>query len=180
MELTHHREPRPAITEEIAAVRANGATAGRSVAAQLQVTGLRRRWLDACCCCAKAMLVASRRLASAQYVAGCLFNPKFICPGASGIVSLMQPMSPWNDELTHTIIACIIHVHNVLGPGFHERIYCRALRIELQKQGFAVELETHIPIRYDGKLIGSHRLDMLIQNSVIVEAKNVETLTNVH
>ena len=104
----------------------------------------------------------------------------FIGPVASWIFPRMQAMPSWNDELTHAIISCALHVHNTLGPGFHERIYCRALRIELQKRGFAVELETHIPIRYDGKLIGSHRLDMLIQNSVIVEAKNVDALTRVH
>lgn len=92
----------------------------------------------------------------------------------------MNGRQSWNDELTHTIIACVIRVHNVLGPGFVERIYRRALLIELRKHGLRVETEKNIPIHYDGHLIGRHLLDLLVEGEVIVELKTCEALSAAH
>ena len=83
-------------------------------------------------------------------------------------------------NLTEKIIQAIIRVHRTLGPGFLERIYHNALIIELNRQGLLVESEKQIDVYYETELIGTHRIDLLIENQVIVELKTVEALSGVH
>jgi GxxExxY protein len=78
------------------------------------------------------------------------------------------------------IIQCIIAVHNELGPGYSEKIYRRAMMIELTKQNLQFEIEKHIPIYYAGRVVGRHRLDILVDNQVIMELKTVEALNKKH
>ena len=85
-----------------------------------------------------------------------------------------------DDPLTHSIIDAIIHVHQVLGPGFGEIIYRRALVLELRKRGIAVAAEVEINVTYDGQTVGQYRLDLVVENRVIVELKAVEELAKVH
>jgi len=85
-----------------------------------------------------------------------------------------------NDPLTDRIIACIIRVHQRLGPGFLEGVYKRALLIELERHGLTTRTGQEIPIFYDGRLIGRHRLDMLVEKKVIIELKAVEALGKSH
>jgi GxxExxY protein len=89
-------------------------------------------------------------------------------------------MTYQQDHLTETIIQCIIRVHQILGPGFLESIYQKALRIELTRHCLHVETEKEIPIYYEKDEIGHHRLDMLIEDTVIVELKAVESLSRAH
>jgi GxxExxY protein len=102
-----------------------------------------------------------------------------------------SPLSPNNllisiqsmtnaSEITEKIINAIIRVHQTLGAGFLERIYHNALIIELTRQGLHVESEKQIEVYYESELIGTHRLDLLIDNQVIVELKTVEELAGVH
>jgi GxxExxY protein len=83
-------------------------------------------------------------------------------------------------QVTERIIKAIIKVHQTLGPGFLERIYHNALVIELTKQGHVVESEKDIPIYYEAELVGTHRLDVLVDGCVIVELKTVEELAGTH
>jgi len=83
-------------------------------------------------------------------------------------------------ELTGKIIECAIIIHKKLGPGFLESIYQTALPIELAKQGLEVETQKGIKIFYDGKEIGFHRLDLIINKEVIVELKTVKEFDNSH
>jgi GxxExxY protein len=84
------------------------------------------------------------------------------------------------DPLTHRIIEAIIRVHNVLGPGFLEAVYHRALGIELAKQGIPFATEVEIDIDYEGHPVGRHRLDLIVADRVIVELKTVEDLSRAH
>ncbi len=84
------------------------------------------------------------------------------------------------DVLTDRIIWCIIRVHQVLGPGFLESVYRRALVIELQKQGLATEVEHEVDVYYDGHEVGCHKLDLLVEKQVILELKTVECLNKAH
>jgi GxxExxY protein len=84
------------------------------------------------------------------------------------------------DKLTREIIESIIVVHSILGPGFAEQIYQRALAIELKKKGLRFATEAEIVIAYEGQPIGRHRLDFLIDDKVIVELKTVEELGKAH
>ena len=74
-------------------------------------------------------------------------------------------------QLTGRIIAAAIAVHKALGPGFLESIYENALSIELESQNLKFERQKLIPIFYGGRKIGEHRLDLLVEESVIVELK---------
>jgi GxxExxY protein len=82
--------------------------------------------------------------------------------------------------LTEIIIKCIIQVHKILGPGFLENIYRKALLIELKKNDLKVENEKEIQIFYKNELIGNHRLDILVEKKVIIELKTVENLHKMH
>lgn len=84
------------------------------------------------------------------------------------------------DELSHKIIKSAIEVHKKLGPGFLESIYQAALLIQLKKDGFIVEEQKEVTIYFDGKLIGIHRLDMVVNNQIIVELKAVEAFDESH
>ena len=84
------------------------------------------------------------------------------------------------DKLTERIIACIIEVHRWLGPGFRERVYQRALLIELSKRGLAAESEKRVVIHYDGQEVGGHRIDLIVENSVVLEVKTVDLIIKAH
>ncbi|MDB5086354.1 MAG: hypothetical protein JWR09_348 [Mucilaginibacter sp.] len=71
-------------------------------------------------------------------------------------------------------------VHNVLGNGFLEIIYQKALAIEMRKLGLNFEQEKEMPIFYDGELIGSRRVDFFVESVVMVELKAREQIENIH
>ncbi len=84
------------------------------------------------------------------------------------------------EELTERILGAAIEVHRRLGPGFLESIYHAALKIELRKRNIPYDSELSIPISYDGELIGDHRLDLLVEQEIVVELKAVRALTDAH
>ena len=75
------------------------------------------------------------------------------------------------EQLTGQIIAAAIEVHRALGPGFLEAIYENALALELNSRGLVIERQKVVPVTYRGTKVGEHRLDLLVQGSVIVELK---------
>ncbi len=83
-------------------------------------------------------------------------------------------------KLTGKIIECAITVHKKLGPGFLESIYQSALPMELMIQGLKVETQKEIKVFYDGKEIGLHRLDLVVERQVIVELKTVKAFDDSH
>ena len=84
------------------------------------------------------------------------------------------------NDLTHNIIGCAMQVHRVLGNGFQEVIYQRALAIELRKQGLSFVREMEMNIYYDGFDIGTRRVDFFVEDKVMVELKAIERLEDVH
>lgn len=84
------------------------------------------------------------------------------------------------DNLTGRIIECIIKVHQKLGPGFLENIYRKALIIELSNAGLKCESEKEIVVLYDNIEIGCHRLDVLVEDKVIMELKTVNEFGAAH
>jgi GxxExxY protein len=83
-------------------------------------------------------------------------------------------------ELTEQIIGCAMKVHSVLGPGFLESVYAKALTHELRKVGLKVECEKPISVRYDGVVVGEFSADKLVEEKVIVEEKAVQALVSAH
>lgn len=84
------------------------------------------------------------------------------------------------DGLTGEIIAAAIEVHKRLGPGFLESIYENALLIELKKKGLRVDQQIDIPIIYDGLEVGRHRLDLMVEDTIVVELKAIKGLDDIH
>jgi GxxExxY protein len=84
------------------------------------------------------------------------------------------------DDLTYKIIGCAMKVHSVLGNGFQEVIYQKALAIEMQKQGLGFQRELEMPLFYDEINIGSRRVDFLVEGKIMVELKAVIKLEEVH
>jgi GxxExxY protein len=78
------------------------------------------------------------------------------------------------NRLTERIIGCAIEVHRHMGPGLLESVYESAMCIELELAGLAHERQKVVPVVYKGHLIGEHRLDLLVEDAVIVELKSVE------
>ena len=85
------------------------------------------------------------------------------------------------NEISTEVIGCAIRVHRKLGPGLLESTYQKCLIYELIKIGLDVKSEVAQPIIYDNiKLKHGYRLDLLIDDKVVIELKATESLTNVH
>ena len=86
------------------------------------------------------------------------------------------------NDLSAMIIKAAISVHNGLGPGLLESVYGQCMVIELGKMGLKVDSEVRVPITYGGRTITDEgfRIDLLVEDSVIVELKSVETVQPVH
>ena len=79
------------------------------------------------------------------------------------------------------VIDAAVEVHRELGPGLLESAYQRCLEHELQDRGLEVRCEVPLPVQYKGRALeGGYRLDMLVENAVIVENKTVEELLPIH
>lgn len=85
-----------------------------------------------------------------------------------------------NSELTGKIIGCAMKVHSELGNGFQEVIYQRCLDIEMRKQGLIFSRELEMSIYYSGELVGTRRVDFLVNDSVMVEIKALSKLEDQH
>jgi GxxExxY protein len=85
------------------------------------------------------------------------------------------------DQISREILDSAYKVHSKLGPGLLESAYRTCLSYELQKKGLKVEEEKPLPLIYeDIRLDCGYRLDMLVEDKVIVELKTVEEFTDVH
>jgi len=78
------------------------------------------------------------------------------------------------DPLTEKIIGCAIEVHRQLGPGLLEATFEAALAVEFELSGLQFQRQLPYPISYKGRVIGEHRLDLLIEKAVILEIKSVD------
>lgn len=83
-------------------------------------------------------------------------------------------------ELTGKIIGCAMEVHRILGNGFQEVIYQRALAIEMAHQGISFSREHEMDILYKDEQIGQRRVDFFVEGKVMVELKALVQLEDVH
>jgi len=83
-------------------------------------------------------------------------------------------------ELSQKIIAAAHNVHKELGHGFLEKVYKKALAIELQEAGIKCALEVPMSVLYRGLVVGDYIADMVVEDKIIVEAKAVSGLNSVH
>ena len=84
-------------------------------------------------------------------------------------------------QVSHAIITAAMRVHTELGPGLLESTYTACLQYELKKAEFRSEAQVGLPVVYDGvKLDLGYRIDLLVENLVIVELKSVDAISPVH
>jgi len=84
-------------------------------------------------------------------------------------------------ELSYKIVGCAINVHKELGPGLLESVYEKCLRHELESQGLKVIQQMKVPIAYKGiEFVADLCLDLLVNDTIIVEIKTVENILPVH
>ncbi len=84
-------------------------------------------------------------------------------------------------DISYEIISCAYEVHRTLGPGLLELVYQKALVQELKLRGFKVKSEVDIEINYKGVNVGSDlRLDIIVNDTIIIELKSVETILPIH
>ena len=84
------------------------------------------------------------------------------------------------DELSGQVKAAAIEVYKKLGPGFVESVYENALKLELAKRGIPFASQKPIDVLYDGAVVGTHVMDVLVDEGLIVELKAVKALDPVH
>ena len=83
-------------------------------------------------------------------------------------------------ELVFKINSCIFEVYRVLGHGFLEKVYERALLKELNSQGLKAEAQVPIKVYYKSDIVGEYYADLMVENKVIIELKAQELLSNAH
>lgn len=85
------------------------------------------------------------------------------------------------NEIASIVIGCGIDVHKALGPGLLENSYQQCLYYKLKKEGLKVEMEKPMPLVFEEvKLDCGYRIDLLVEDKVVIELKSVESLTDVH
>lgn len=85
-----------------------------------------------------------------------------------------------DDELTKLIIGLAFKVHNTLGPGYLEKVYENALRIELCKSGLSVKQQNPISVYYGDEIIGDFVVDLWVEDRLIIEVKAISKLNKQH
>jgi GxxExxY protein len=84
------------------------------------------------------------------------------------------------DDITKRVIGCAYAVSNTLGAGFVEKVYERALVVELRIAGLAIAQQHVMTVKYKGIVVGDYVADLVVANEVIVEIKAIKALDDVH
>ncbi len=85
------------------------------------------------------------------------------------------------DPISQKVPVCAIEVHRPLGPGLPETVYEKALEQELTNAGLRVAAQVQLPVPYKGRDLGcGFRLDLLVEDSVVVELKTVDQIAPIH
>jgi GxxExxY protein len=83
-------------------------------------------------------------------------------------------------ELSFAIVGAAMEVHRVLGPGFLEAVYQKALEHELTLRGIPFVAQQRLPVTYKGRVVGDYVADLVVDDQIIVELKAIAALTGVH
>jgi GxxExxY protein len=96
------------------------------------------------------------------------------------MLRVQSPLDDVTEAQITVVIDCALEVHRTLGPGFIESVYHNALCLELESRDIQFETERTVVVRYREKPVGVHRLDLVVQNAVVVELKAVKCLDPAH
>ena len=84
------------------------------------------------------------------------------------------------NDITYKINGAVFEVNKILGTGFLEKVYEKALLSELKGRGLSAETQVPIQVKYKGQLVGDYIADIVVENQVIVEIKAIENLQTIH
>jgi GxxExxY protein len=84
------------------------------------------------------------------------------------------------DEITEAILSCAFEVANTLGCGFVEKVYERALTLELRDRGLKVKAQAGLRVPYKGRIVGEYLADLVVEDQMVVELKCAENLAPEH
>jgi GxxExxY protein len=85
------------------------------------------------------------------------------------------------DEITGAVVVAAMKIHTALGPGLLESVCEKCLKHELSKRGLRVQTQVWLPVAYEGMLVdGGYKIDVLVEEKVVVELKVVEKLLEIH
>jgi GxxExxY protein len=85
------------------------------------------------------------------------------------------------NQVSGAVISSAMHIHSVLGPGLLESVYLGCLAHEIRKRGFEAASQVGLPVVFDGEKIElGYRIDLVVENLVIVEVKSVDAIHPVH
>ena len=84
------------------------------------------------------------------------------------------------NDVTYAINGAVFEVNRVLGPGFLEKVYEKALFVELKRRGLKAETQVPIQIQYKGQIVGEYIADIVVEDRVIIELKSVDQLQKIH
>jgi GxxExxY protein len=91
------------------------------------------------------------------------------------------PIPSRTNEIARAVVDSAIKVHSALGPGLLEKTYCACLAHELTLRGYAARVQVPVPVVYEGlKLKLGYRIDILVEECVVIELKSVEALHPIH
>lgn len=102
------------------------------------------------------------------------------CLGGQDKAKEGTAMSLEHEALTEKIIGAAIAVHRTLGPGFVESVYENALVVELRRRGLRAAQQLETPVLYRGEEVGKHRLDLLVEGTIVVENKAIKEVEDIH
>jgi GxxExxY protein len=104
-----------------------------------------------------------------------------VTPGLGSALAGLQDVTLITTPEATRIIGCAMQVHSELGPGLFESVYEECLSHELRKAGMAYRRQVALPLKYDGQVMArAFVADLIVEESVLVEIKSVETVLLVH
>jgi GxxExxY protein len=83
-------------------------------------------------------------------------------------------------ELAYRIVGLAMEVHNSLGAGFLEKVYENALMVALRREGIAAKQQAPIKVYFEGVVVGDYVVDILVAESLVIELKVADAITNIH
>jgi GxxExxY protein len=96
------------------------------------------------------------------------------------VAGTFDEIPPETECIGRRVIGCAIEVHRKLGPGYKEPIYVEAFCLELDSEGLKFEREKSVSVFYKNIEVGKHRLDLLIEQLVVIECKAADSLLKLH
>jgi GxxExxY protein len=91
-----------------------------------------------------------------------------------------SPLSYELEAIVQRVIGCALEVHWTLGPGLAEGVYEDAMTVELELQGLKFSRQHHVVIEYKGRKLRRQRLDLVVENQIVVDLKAIDRLMWIH